>query len=66
MEVDQKNCQDFKDHFAQTYRRYQIRKKTTASAHGYGTLENHAHETDTQAMTEDALQTLENIAMEEN
>ena len=36
MKVRLKTWQTFKDHFAQVYRRYQIRKKETAAAHGYG------------------------------
>ena len=35
-------------------------------AHGYGASANHAHETDTQVMTTDALQELANTAMEDN
>ena len=42
----------------QAYMRYQIRKKEAAAAHGYGASENHAHESDSQAMTEDALHAL--------
>ena len=45
MQVVLKTCQSFKDNFLQAYRRYQIRKKATAAAHGYGASENHAHET---------------------
>ena len=36
MQVELKNWQDFKDHFAQAYRCYQTRKKATAAAHEYG------------------------------
>ena len=36
MQVGLKTCQAFKDHFAQSYRLYQIRKKETAAARGYG------------------------------
>ena len=36
-----KNCQSFKDHFAQAYRSYQICKKATAADHGYGESANH-------------------------
>ena len=36
MQVGLKTWQAFKYHFAQAYRRYQIRNKATASAHGYG------------------------------
>ena len=35
MQVGLKNWQAFKDHFAKAYRRYHIRKKSTAAAHGY-------------------------------
>ena len=45
MQVGLKTWQDFKDHFAQVYRRYQIRKKSTEAAHGYGVSENHTQET---------------------
>ena len=45
MLVELKICQAFKDHFAQAYRRYQIRKKATAAAHGYREPENHTQET---------------------
>ena len=46
MQVGMKIWQSFKDHFAQAYRRYQIRKKATAAAHGYGESENHTQETE--------------------
>ena len=36
MQVGLKTWQAFKDHLAQAYRHYQIRKKATAAAHGYG------------------------------
>ena len=36
MQVGLKTWQAFKDHFSQAYRRYQIFKKATAAAHGYG------------------------------
>ena len=36
MQVGLKTWQAFKDHFSQAYRRYHIRKKATAAAHGYG------------------------------
>ena len=41
IQVGLKIWQAFKDHFIQAYRRYQIRKKATAAAHGYGASENH-------------------------
>ena len=45
MQVGLKTWQDFKDSFAQAYRRYQIRKKATAAAQGYGASANHTQET---------------------
>ena len=36
MQVGMKTWQAFKEHLAQAYRRYQIRKKATTAAHGYG------------------------------
>ena len=45
IQVVLKTCQDFKDHFAQAYRRYQIRKKATSAAHGSEASENHTQET---------------------
>ena len=35
MKVGLKTWQAFKDHFAQSYRRYQICNKATSAAHGY-------------------------------
>ena len=58
MQVGLKTCQAFKDYFAQAYRRYQIRKKATAAAHGYGASANHTHETESQVNTTDSLQSL--------
>ena len=46
MQVGLKIWQAFKDHFAQAYRCYQIRKKATAAAHGYGDSANHTQETE--------------------
>ena len=46
MQVGLKTWQAFKYHFAQAYRRYQIRKKATAAAHGYGASANHTQETE--------------------
>ena len=60
-----KNWQDFKEHFSQTYRRYQIRKKATAEAHGYGESENNTQETGAQVNTVDVLQSLACAAMED-
>ena len=40
------NWQAFNDHFAQSYRYYQILQKATATAHGYVTPQNCVHETD--------------------
>ena len=51
MQVGLKTCQAFKYHFTQAYRRYQIRKKATAAAHGYGASENHTQETEAQLNT---------------
>ena len=55
----------WKDHFAQAYRRYQIRKKSTAAAHGYGASANYTQETEAQFNTVDALQALACAAMED-
>ena len=46
MQVGQNNWQAFNDHFAQSYRYYQILQKATATAHGYVTPQNCVHETD--------------------
>ena len=64
MQVGLKTWQYFKDHFAQAYRRYQIRNKATAAAHGYGVSANHTQETEYQVNTADALQALACSAME--
>ena len=53
MQVGIKNCQDFKDNVLQVYRCYQICKKSTYDAHGYGASENYAQETEAQVMTAD-------------
>ena len=45
MQVGLKTWQAFKHHFAQAYRRYQIRKKATAATHGYGASANNTQET---------------------
>ena len=66
MQVDLNNWQAFEIFFLQPYRRYQICKKATAVAHGYGASANHAHETDTQVMIEDELKALANVKMEDN
>ena len=65
MQVGLKAWQAFKDHFAQAYRRYNIRKKAKSAAHEYGASENHTQETDTQVNTADALQALTFTAMED-
>ena len=65
MQVGLKTWQAFKDHFAQAYRRYQIRKKATAADYGYGLSENHTQETESQVNTADALQALACVAMED-
>ena len=64
MQVGLKTWQDFKDHFTQAYRRYHIRKKATAAAHGYVVSANHTQETEAQVNTADALQALAFVAME--
>ena len=48
-----------------TYRRYQICKKSTEAAHGYGASENHTLETEAQINTEDALKALAYALMED-
>ena len=63
--VVHKNWQNFKDHFARSYRCYKIRKKASATAHGYGTSENHAHETEAHMTTVGTIQTIENATMED-
>ena len=63
MQAGLKNWQDFKDHFAQAYRRYQIRKKATAAVHGYGASANHTQDTEAQFNTADVLQALACAAM---
>ena len=65
MQVELKIWQDFKDHFEQSYRRYQTRKKATAASNGYGASENHTQETEAQDNTVDALQPLACAAMED-
>ena len=58
IQVDLKTWQDFKETFSQAYRRYQIRKKATSAAHGYGATENHTHKTEAQLNTTYALHAL--------
>ena len=58
MQVRLKTWQAFKDHFAQAYRCYQIRKKATAAAYGYGASSNHTQETEAQVNTADVLKAL--------
>ena len=58
MKLGLKTWQAFKDNFSQAYRRYQIRKKATAAAHGYGKSENNTQETEHQVNVADALQAL--------
>ena len=65
IQVGMKNWQAFKDHFAQSYRRYHIRKKSTAAAHGYGASSNRRQDTEAQVNTVDALQALACAAMED-
>ena len=64
MYIGLKTWQAFKDHFYQAYRRYQIHKKATAAAHGYGLSSNYTHETEDPVNTTDALQELACAAME--
>ena len=65
MQVVLKTWHDFKNHFAQAYRRYQIHKKSTSVSHGYGESANHTQDTDAQVNTFDALQALAYAAMED-
>ena len=65
MQVGMKTWQAFKDHFAKAYRRYQICKKATAAAHGYGASENHTEETESQFNTADGRQALACVPMED-
>ena len=65
MQVGLRTWQDFKDNFSQAYRRYQILKKATAAAHGYGASVNHTEEIEAQVNTADALQALACAAMED-
>ena len=65
MQVRLKIWQAFKDHFTQAYRHYNISKKATAAAHGYGASANHTQEPEAQVNTADTLQTLPYAAMED-
>ena len=65
MQVGLKTWQTFKDHFAQAYRRYYIRKKATAMAHGYGVSENNIQETEAYFNTVDVLQAIACAAMKD-
>ena len=65
MQVGLKTWKYFKDHFSQAYMGYQIRKKSTAAANGYGASENHTQETDSQVNTVNALQALACAEMED-
>ena len=58
MQVGLETWQAFKNHFAQTLTCYQIRKKATASDHGYEASANHTHETEAQFKTKDEVQAL--------
>ena len=66
MQVGLKYWHDFKDHISHAYRRYHIRNKARASAHGYRASENHTQETDAQINTVDALKALACAAMVDN
>ena len=65
MQVGLNIWQAFKDHFKQTYRSYQTRKKATTASHGYGEAKNYTQETDAQVNTADALQELACTVMED-
>ena len=65
MQVGLKTWQAFKDHFSQTYRRYQILNKESFAAHEYGAASNHTQEIYAQVNTEDTLQALACEAMED-
>ena len=65
MQVGLKTWHAFKYHFAQAYRRYQICKKETAAAHGYGASANHTQEIEAQVNTADTLQALACVEMED-
>ena len=65
MQVGLRTWQDFKDRFAQAYRRYQTCKKEKAASHGYGESENHTQETEAQVNTADDLQALACAEMED-
>ena len=64
MQIGLKTWQAFKYYFTQAYRRYQILKKATSAAHGYGASANHTEETEAQVNTVDALQERACAAME--
>ena len=51
MQVGLKAWKDFKDHFTQAYRRYQIHKKATGASNGYGVSEYHKQGTEAQENT---------------
>ena len=65
MQVGLKTWQDFKDHFSQVYRCYQICKRSTAASHGYVAAENHTQEIYAKVNTADALKALTFSAMED-
>ena len=65
MQVGMKTWQAFKDYFSQAYRRYQIRKKATAAAHGYGVSAKNTQDTEAQVNTADTLQALTCAEMED-
>ena len=66
MQVGLKTKQDFKDHLSQAYRVYQIHKKATAAAHGYGAASNNTQETDAQVNTMDSVRSLSCAAIKDN
>ena len=55
IQVRLKTWQAFKDNFKKAYRRYQIRKKSSAGSHWHEASENHTQETEAQVNTVDAL-----------
>ena len=65
IQVGLKTWKAFKYRLAQSYRRYQIRKKATAAAHGYGASANNKQDTEAQVNTVYALQALACSAMED-
>ena len=65
MPVIQKTWKFFDNHYAQTYRHYQIRNKATADSCVYVTSTNHTKEEYPQTMMADALQAFTNVIIED-